>query len=363
MSRPFLDSLAWNIQEPADSSFITAEGKEVVPLGIMREVPVRFGEITIPVDMNVSNAETYDIILGNDWLKKAQAKINVTTEKMTITARGVTLTVNMYLGRKKSVTTVQDHEAEEEWESFSWQNGRSRRRLPPIEEKEWYRKIYDDGWTPDCPCPHGIGMWAHQMIDDCSTCRAGIALRAVQKTKEEKKVTETPQPPKEESWDMWTDHGQAEWGNDVILREWDQEEIQEAQRKEKEPPFIFQFDTPKTNAQEAGWQTPEKRFPIIKYRKLTSDATAPERKSEGAAAYDMQASQDVVIEPMSQALIPTGIEIELPNGYCLTINGRSGGFQDGLIVHHGIVDMDYRGEPLGIVWNITKKPIKIWKGE
>ena len=71
--------------------------------------------------------------------------------------------------------------------------------------------------------------------------------------------------------------------------------------------------------------------------------------TEEAAGIDLPAciDEDIILEPMQRALIPTGIAAEIPKGYAGMIYARSG-----LAVKHGItlinavgvVDSDYRGE-------------------
>ena len=75
----------------------------------------------------------------------------------------------------------------------------------------------------------------------------------------------------------------------------------------------------------------------------------PEYKTEGASGMDLRAylSQPVVIAPGKRALIPTGIAIELPEGYEAQIRARSGlavKYGIGLVNGIGTIDSDYRGE-------------------
>ncbi len=83
--------------------------------------------------------------------------------------------------------------------------------------------------------------------------------------------------------------------------------------------------------------------------KLIRDIELPRYQSEGAAAMDLVAAIDepLRINPQSWEEIPTGICIEVPEGYHASIRGRSGlAFHTGLAVLHGVgpIDSDYRGE-------------------
>ena len=58
-------------------TFTTSDGTNAVPLGKIRDVPVRFREITITVPIVVVDSTTYDMILGNEWLEKARAVLDI----------------------------------------------------------------------------------------------------------------------------------------------------------------------------------------------------------------------------------------------------------------------------------------------
>ncbi|MCP4137209.1 MAG: dUTP diphosphatase [bacterium] len=90
--------------------------------------------------------------------------------------------------------------------------------------------------------------------------------------------------------------------------------------------------------------------------KIEPGAKAPEYQSKGAAGADLHAflEQPVTLKPGRTQLIPTGVYIELPEGYEAQIRPRSG-----LALKHGItllntpgtIDCDYRGEIKLIISN------------
>ena len=91
ISKPMLERLGWSIEEPTKMRMIVADGTKAIPLGKVKDVPVRFGNCTIPTSMMVTESTTYDLILGNEWLTKAQAVIDLNAKTMRITWKGVTL--------------------------------------------------------------------------------------------------------------------------------------------------------------------------------------------------------------------------------------------------------------------------------
>ena len=64
---------------------IDVNGGKKRALGIIRDVPVATEHSSeVYLDLQVSDATTYDVILGNDWLKKINAMINIAEEYILI---------------------------------------------------------------------------------------------------------------------------------------------------------------------------------------------------------------------------------------------------------------------------------------
>lgn len=102
--------------------------------------------------------------------------------------------------------------------------------------------------------------------------------------------------------------------------------------------------------------------------KTEKDVTLPVYETAEAAGMDVCAwlSQDLVLEPMARALVPTGIRMEIPAGHECQVRPRSG-----LALNHGItvlntpgtIDADSRAE-IGIVLiNLSNKPFTIHNGD
>ena len=87
----------------------------------------------------------------------------------------------------------------------------------------------------------------------------------------------------------------------------------------------------------------------INIKKLTETAILPDRGSAYAAGYDLFADLAEVLEikPHETKMIPTGLAMELPEGYWGGIFARSGlAAKESLRPANcvGVVDADYRGE-------------------
>lgn len=94
----------------------------------------------------------------------------------------------------------------------------------------------------------------------------------------------------------------------------------------------------------------------------------PSYATEGSAGLDIPCDNDepIVIEPRTQAKIPTGISVAIPQGYFGAIYPRSSaGIKLRVTLSNtvGIIDSDYRGEISLFVYNEGENPITIHKGD
>ncbi|MEP6746567.1 MAG: dUTP diphosphatase [Bacteroidota bacterium] len=94
----------------------------------------------------------------------------------------------------------------------------------------------------------------------------------------------------------------------------------------------------------------------------------PAYATSGSAGMDLMAHIDepVTLQSLERKLIPTGLFIELPDGYEAQVRPRSG-----LAVKHGLtclnspgtIDADYRGEIKIILVNLSTDPHTIQHGD
>jgi dUTP pyrophosphatase len=99
-----------------------------------------------------------------------------------------------------------------------------------------------------------------------------------------------------------------------------------------------------------------------------SDNPLPEYKTTGSAGVDLCAflNEEVVLKPLERKLIPTGLYLELPQGYEAQVRPRSGlALKSGISVLNspGTVDSDYRGEVGVILVNLSSQDFTIKNGD
>lgn len=81
----------------------------------------------------------------------------------------------------------------------------------------------------------------------------------------------------------------------------------------------------------------------FKCKIISTEAKIPERKSEGAAGFDLIAT-DMEKIGSTWTRIKTGVILEFPSNYVAQVHARSSYAIRGIEVHQGIIDSDYRGE-------------------
>ena len=100
---------------------------------------------------------------------------------------------------------------------------------------------------------------------------------------------------------------------------------------------------------------------IVKIKKIHPEAKTPIYASEGAAGCDFYSLNEVILESGMTAKVSTGICVEIPKGFYLRIDDRSGLAIKGIHKVGGIIDSDYRGEVFIVLHNTGKEPYKIEK--
>ena len=91
----------------------------------------------------------------------------------------------------------------------------------------------------------------------------------------------------------------------------------------------------------------------------------PQYETAGAAGMDVRADirESIVLGPLERTLVPTGLYVEIPDGYEIQVRPRSG-----LAARHGIslvnspgtIDPDYRGEIKAILVNLSDESRAAW---
>ncbi|MEO6729758.1 MAG: dUTP diphosphatase [Ferruginibacter sp.] len=99
-----------------------------------------------------------------------------------------------------------------------------------------------------------------------------------------------------------------------------------------------------------------------------SNNELPSYATAGSAGMDIRANlqNSITLQPLERMLIPTGLFIELPDGYEAQVRPRSGlAIKQGITCLNspGTVDSDYRGELKVVLINLSNIPQTLNHGD
>ena len=92
----------------------------------------------------------------------------------------------------------------------------------------------------------------------------------------------------------------------------------------------------------------------VAVRRVRAGAWLPTQAYDGDAGLDLAACEEVRLEPGERAVVPTGVAVEIPEGYAGFVQPRSGlaaRYGLGIVNSPGLIDSGYRGEILVVLLN------------
>lgn len=104
----------------------------------------------------------------------------------------------------------------------------------------------------------------------------------------------------------------------------------------------------------------------VEYSQSNVDSIDPSYAYPTDSGFDLFSTEEIVIESFGRSLIPTGLHIDIPDGYEVQVRSKSGlALKQGLMVLNspGTVDQGYTGEIQVILFNTTKNNVIIKKGQ
>jgi dUTP pyrophosphatase len=106
---------------------------------------------------------------------------------------------------------------------------------------------------------------------------------------------------------------------------------------------------------------------ILKIKKLLDDAIVPKYETDGAVAFDLCSIEDRTIYFNQMKMVHTGLAVQIPEGYEMTVRQRSGmslKYHNYIVISIGTIDQDYRGEIMvPIINRMSKEVMRIKKGD
>lgn len=104
----------------------------------------------------------------------------------------------------------------------------------------------------------------------------------------------------------------------------------------------------------------------VAVRRLRDEAVLPRQAYAGDAGLDLASCERVVLAPGERATVPTGLAVEIPEGYAGFVQPRSGlaaRHGIGVVNSPGLIDSGYRGEICVVLLNTdAREPFTVEPG-
>lgn len=104
----------------------------------------------------------------------------------------------------------------------------------------------------------------------------------------------------------------------------------------------------------------------LNYVQTNDDIELPKYAYPTDSGFDLYSTKQIVIGEFGRDLVPTGLHIDIPDGYEIQVRSKSGlAIKEGLMVLNspGTVDKGYTGEIKVIIFNTNPHPITINVGQ
>jgi predicted aspartyl protease len=113
MTRSLIEELGYKIDKSSNVVIVTADGNKARSLGKIIDIELTLNGVDTIVTVEVIESKDRTLILGNDWLKRVQAQIDMEKGKINIKGRKgfVDIPVEFSIKRNNS-----NEESEEEYE-------------------------------------------------------------------------------------------------------------------------------------------------------------------------------------------------------------------------------------------------------
>lgn len=101
------------------------------------------------------------------------------------------------------------------------------------------------------------------------------------------------------------------------------------------------------------------------FKKLNSESTSPYYNYESDSGFDLYSTEEITVDGLGRALIPTGLSFDIKDGYEIQVRSKSGlAINQGLMCLNspGTIDSGFLGEVKVIIFNTNKEPFTIKKG-
>ena len=96
------------------------------------------------MDVIVTSATNYDILIGNQWLHKARAIIDLNAQQMQILYRGQKMRIPINVNKGVLPKMEEGQEEDEQEEAYIVTTHKKKKKVRWMSEEEWCKKITEE---------------------------------------------------------------------------------------------------------------------------------------------------------------------------------------------------------------------------
>ena len=111
-----MDRLGFEVDSPSKLVVVTANGARTKSLGIVSNLPVTVGKINIPTSFQVLESKDEVLILGNEWLREANAIMDWERSTLTIKKRDKIVKIPITFTKTSKVDIWEDPNIEDDYD-------------------------------------------------------------------------------------------------------------------------------------------------------------------------------------------------------------------------------------------------------
>jgi hypothetical protein len=116
ITKTLLDRIGYTIDRPSKLLVVTANGDRTRSLGIVDEIPVTIGRVRFPTTFQVLESRDEVLILGNEWLRSANALMDWRNSTLTIRSDFESTRIPVTYTKTSQINLQEDESTDDEYE-------------------------------------------------------------------------------------------------------------------------------------------------------------------------------------------------------------------------------------------------------
>ena len=116
VTKKFLEKVGRQVDRPSNINMVGIHGDKKKALGEIAQLPIIIKNAEFPIDVVISEAQDYDVLVGNDWFIKYRATLDWPKNEVTLQKNGMLITEDASCQRTFPFQVIEDSDEEYEEE-------------------------------------------------------------------------------------------------------------------------------------------------------------------------------------------------------------------------------------------------------